>query len=47
MVMPKDDTYRLQVVDELLSQRSRFLFFDDDGFSIDEINEMIDYVCTT
>ena len=42
-----EETYRFQVLDDLLSLRSQFAYFEDDMFSTNDVNSMVDYICTS
>ena len=43
---PHEELYRFEVLDELLSLRSQFTYFEDDAFSTDKIDVMINDICT-
>ena len=43
---PFEEHYRFDVLNELLSLRSQFTFFEDDSFTTEEINVMINDICT-
>ena len=44
---PMEEQYRFAVLDDLLSIQSRFLYFDDDAFTSDEVNRMSVEICTS
>ena len=46
-VTPVSEQYRMSVLDELLGIRAQYQYFEDDFFTIDEITNMINDLCTS
>ena len=45
-VTPESERYRLGILDELLSIRSQYQYFEDDFLTIEDITIMINNICT-
>ena len=45
-ITPQDEGYRFEVLDELLSLRNQLTYFEDDTFSVEDIDVMIGNICT-
>ena len=45
--VPNEENYRLNVLNDLLSIKTQFSYFEEEQFSIDDINVMIKDICTT
>ena len=45
--IPPEESYRLGVLYDLLSIRTQHSYFEDDQFTIDDLNILINDVCTT
>ena len=43
--VPDSELHRLSALEDLLSLRSQFKYFEDNQFNIDEINVMIENIC--
>ena len=46
-VTPYGEEYRLGILNDLLSLRTGYAFFEEDQFKIDEVNDMIAEICTS
>ena len=46
-VTPSNEEYRLGILNDLISMRTGYAFFEENQFEIDNINDMIAEVCTT
>ena len=45
-VTPESERYRLGILDELLSIRSQYQYFEDDFLTVEDITIMINDICT-
>ena len=44
--VPEEEMYRIGVLNELLSIRTQFLYFEEEQFSVGDLNVMINDICT-
>ena len=47
VMIPESEQHRLPVLHDLLSIRTQYAYFEDDQFTIDDLNNMIEHICSS
>ena len=45
--IPKEEEHRIHILHDLLNLKHQYSYFEDDQFTIDDINQMIEDTCTS